>query len=68
MRRRRRPTVVEVVELFGRIHEANRPRAVGDRVLSYDLGSETTIAKIEGSIATLANGDKMHVSKVRSAK
>ncbi len=54
--------------LMARLADARRPWKAGDRCLSYDLRSETTVARIEGEIAILANGDSCHVSNVRSPK
>lgn len=46
--------------------EATKRRQIGDRVLAKG-GGETTIAAIDGDLASLANGEQWHVSKLRSA-
>lgn len=46
--------------------EATKARQVGERVLAKG-GGETTIAALDGDCATLANGEKWHVSKLSSA-
>jgi hypothetical protein len=51
-----------------RMADMNRQWAVGDTCLSYNMREKTTIAAIDGGIVTLANGDQMHVTKVRGAK
>ena len=48
--------------------EARKPRAVGDVVQSYNGRATTKIKAIDGDLVTLENGDRLHISKVRSAK
>lgn len=61
--------------LFAQIQEACKPRKVGDKVKTWNIvdarhaeRGTTTITKIEGDIVTCANGESMHISKVRSAE
>lgn len=46
--------------------EATKARKAGERVLAKG-GGETTISAIDGDVATLANGERAHISKLRSA-
>jgi hypothetical protein len=64
---RKQPTVRDTFDLFERIHQANKPRAVGDKVLAYRGNAVATIVRIDGCLVYLDNGDAMHISKVRSA-
>lgn len=66
MGRRYTTRTEDAAYILRRLADAHRSWKVGDACLSYDLRSETTIARIEGEIAHLANGDHCHVSKVRS--
>lgn len=52
--------------VLGLLAEATKPRQIGERVLAKG-GGETTIAAIDGDLASLANGEQWHVSKLRSA-
>jgi hypothetical protein len=56
----------EAALMIGLLAEATKPRQIGERVLAKG-GGETTIADIAGDCATLANGEQLHVSKLRSA-
>ena len=51
-----------------RFEDVTRLWKVGDKCLSYDLRSETSVNLIEGDSVTLANGDSFHISKLRSSK
>ena len=51
-----------------RLAEATQARRVGERVYSYNGRSETTIAQVDGERVTLANGEQMHISKVRGVQ
>lgn len=46
--------------------EATKRRQIGERVQAKG-GGETTITAIDGDLASLANGEQWHVSKLRSA-
>ncbi len=50
------------------IAEANRTWAIGEACLSYNGREETTVIRIYADIATLANGESMHISKMRSVR
>lgn len=76
-RRRHTTRAEDLAFLRQRVADAARPWAVGDRCLSYNLQEETTVARIEPAvhasgpndlIAHLANGDHMHVSKLRGVR
>jgi hypothetical protein len=51
--------------ILRRLAESRRTWQVGDRCLTYNLQGETTVARIDGEIVHLANGDHMHVTKMR---
>lgn len=53
--------------LLSRLRDIQRAWQVGDACRSYDGQSETTVAGIDGDIVTLANGDRCHITKLRSA-
>lgn len=46
--------------------DATRDWKVGDACLAYRGGEATTVARVEGDIVYLANGDQMHRTKMRS--
>ena len=52
--------------MASRLRDAIRPWKSGDRCLSYDGRAVTSVRLVEAEIATLANGDTCHVSKIRS--
>jgi hypothetical protein len=59
--------------ILKRIAEANRTDwKVGDECMSYNLREQTTVDSIHegpgGKIVTLANGDQMHISKMRGVR
>jgi hypothetical protein len=54
--------------LMARMADATKGWKVGDTCLSYNMRETTTVASIDGDIVTLANGDSMHVSKMRSSR
>lgn len=54
--------------IMSRLADAGRHWRVGDPCLTYDMRGETTVSIIDGDIVTLANGDKMHRSKMHSVE
>lgn len=53
--------------LFSRLADARREWKPGDACRSYRGDANTTVDRREGDLVFLANGDSMHVSKMRSA-
>ena len=51
--------------LLKRFADAVRVWAIGDKCLTYDKTAETTVVAVDGDIVTLANGDKLHCSRMR---
>lgn len=65
---RRRTTKADDARfMLARLSDATRRWSVGDRCWAYREHVVTTVDAIEGEIVTLANGDMLHVSKMRSA-
>jgi hypothetical protein len=58
----------DIAYLRERLTDAFRAWQVGDACLSYNLQTHTTIVAIERDIATLANGDHCHVTKLQSIR
>lgn len=53
--------------ILRRLADARRSWNVGDACMAFGWPSrETTVDSIEGDIVTLATGDQLHVSKMRS--
>lgn len=50
--------------MLGRLADARRAWAAGDACLSFRGGAATTVARVEGSIAYLADGSSGHVSRM----
>ena len=51
-----------------RLSDATRDWKIGDACRSYDNSANTTVERVDGAIVVLANGDSMHVSKMRRAQ
>ncbi len=49
-----------------RMSDLTRDWQVGDRCRPYRGVEPTTVAAIEGDIVTLANGERLHITKMRS--
>lgn len=54
--------------LAKRFGDASKKWKVGDECMSYKGNEVTKVSRIDGPIIYLANGDSMHVSKMKSVK
>ena len=61
----RKRTLEDAQFLSRRLADATRAWRPGDECRSYRGNETTTVLRVDGEIVYLANGDSMHVSKMR---